>query len=231
MAQWTVTEPSLHQPAEAPTQAPTSTTTTHRCPITSPGETPINIFLPLNPVLEIPLPGPAVTPVINAQPTLHLDTPTSHSNTFVTTEDENDIWQSMVETFEDLYQGLAAENIPTPIPAETSSIIAHTPPYNNITNPERTLSADGQAHNLFAKPFHHGFRRVVDVDQQGNYTISYVAPDKITRLQSSEAVEQFLKKNPTLKVSISDFCWENLALGFKEPAWETVHVEDQRQRH
>ena len=151
MAQSTVPEPSLRQPAEAPAQAPASFTTTHRCPITSPGVKPTDIFLPLNPVLEIPLPGPAVTPVINAQTTLHLDAPISHGNTLITAEDENDIWQAMVKTFKDLYQGLAAENIPTPIPAETSSI-------SPIVN--------GQVHNLFAKPFHHGFRRVVDVDQQ-----------------------------------------------------------------
>ena len=65
----------------------------------------------------------------------------------------------------------------------------------------------------------------------GDHTISYVAPDEVTRLQSREATERFLKKNPTLDASISDFCWAGLILGFEEPTWETVHVEDQWQRH
>ena len=227
MAQSTVTEPSLHQPAGAPIQASTSVTTTHQCPITSPGGTPVDISLPLNPALEIPPPGPAVTPVINALPTLHLDASISHGNTLITEEDENDIWREMVETFEDLYQGLAAENIPKPV--ETSSMITHTPPDDNATNPGRTAEVEFQ--NLFAKPFQHGFHRVVHVDQQDNYTISYIAPNKTTWIHSGEAMEQFLREDPTPDVSTSDFCWANLILGFKEPTWETVHVEDQRQRH
>ena len=106
MAQSTVVEPSLHQPAEAPIHASTSATTTHQRPITSPGGTlssaltPVNISLPLNPELEIPPPGPAVAPV-NALSTLHLDASIPHGNTLVTEEDENDIWWEMVETFED----------------------------------------------------------------------------------------------------------------------------------
>ena len=76
MAQSTVVEPSLHQPAEAPIQASTSVTTTRQLPITSPGGTlssaltPVDISSPLNPVMEIPPPGPAITPV-NALSTLH----------------------------------------------------------------------------------------------------------------------------------------------------------------
>ena len=223
-----VPEPSLHQPAEVPTRAPTSVTATHRCPITSPGEASTDIFLPLNPVLEIPPPGPAVTPV-NTLPAFHLDASISHGNTLITAEDEDDIWREMVETFEDLYQGLAAEDVPTP--AETNSMITHTPPDDAITNPERTSVVDNQARNLFARPFHLGFHRVVHIDQQDNYSISYIAPDKIARLQLSEAMEQFLRENPTLDVSISDFCWAHLILGFKEPTWETIHVEEQRQLH
>ena len=103
----------------------------------------------------------------------------------------------MVKTFDNLYQGLAVDNITTPL--EASKIIAPTPSNGNATNPERTPVADDQIdkfQNLFSKPFH-----------------------------------QFFGKNPALDVSTSDFCWAGLVLGFEEPTWETVHVEDQRQRH
>ena len=103
MAQSTSTEPSFNHLAEAPAQVPTSITTIHQHTITSPEETPTNIFLPLNPVLAILAPGPASTSVINAQPALHLDAPISHGNILVTTEDEDDIWQTMVKIFD---QGL-----------------------------------------------------------------------------------------------------------------------------
>ena len=233
MAQSTVVEPSPHQPAKAPIQASTLVTTTNRRPITSPGGTlssaltPVDISLPLNPALEIPLPGPAVTPVINALSTLHLDVSIPHEDTLVPAEDEIDIWREMVETFEDLYQGLAAEDTPTPV--ETDSMITHTPPKDSTTNPGRTAEVEFQ--NRFKKPFQHGFHRVVHVDQQNNCTVSYIAPDRTTRIHSGEAMEQFLREDPTPDVSTPDFCWANLILGFKEPTWETVHVEDQRQRH
>ena len=222
MAQSTSTELPLNHPAEAPAQISTSITTIHRHPITSPGEIPTNAFLPL---LTIPAPGPAVSSVINAPSTLHPDTPASHGNAPATTEDKNDIWRAMIKTFDDLYQGLAKNHVPTP--DETSSTIAPTPSNDNITNPESVPVPDDQINefqNLFSKPFHCGFRRIVDIDRTGNHTISYVAPDEVTRLQSRKATERFLEKNPTLDASISDFCWAGLILDFKEPTWETAHI-------
>ena len=150
MAQSTVAEPSLYQ-TEAPIQAPTSTTTTHQSPAISPrgtsssALTTVDIPSPLNPVLEIPPPGPAVAPV-NALSTPHLDASIPHGNTLVTKEDENDIWREMVETFEDLYQGLAAESTPTSLPAETSSIIAHTPLNDDTANSENSSQSKILAH-------------------------------------------------------------------------------------
>ena len=44
-------------------------------------------------------------------------------------------------------------------------------------------------------------------------------------------MEQFLDRNPTLDVPISHFCWVDLIIGFKEPTWETISIQDQRQLH
>ena len=133
MAQSTSTELPLNHPAEAPAQISTSTTTIHRHPITSSEEIPINAFLPLNPVLTIPAPGPAVTSVINAPSTLHPDTPTSHGTAPASTEDKNDIWRAMIKTFDDLYQGLAEDSAPTS--TEMGPTIAPTPSNDDITKP------------------------------------------------------------------------------------------------
>ena len=142
MAQSTSTELPLNHLAEAPAQISTLITTIHRHPITSPGEIPTNAFLPLNPVLTIPAPGPAVMSVINALSTLHPDTPASHGNAPATTEDKNDIWRAMIKTFDNLYRGLAEDNIRTP--DETSSTITPNPSNDNITNPERVPVPDDQ---------------------------------------------------------------------------------------
>ena len=230
MAQSTVVEPSPRQSAKTSIPASTSIATTTRRPpggTLSSALTSVDIPLPLNPATEIPSPGPAVTSVINAPSTSHLDESIPRGDTLVPAEDETDIWREMVETFEDLYQGLAAEDTSTL--AETNSMITYTPPDDNATNPGRTNEAGSQ--NRFEKPFQHGFHRVVHVDQQNNCTVSYIAPDRTTWIHSSEAMEQFLREDPTLDVLTPDFCWANLILGFKEPTWETVHVEDQRQRH
>jgi hypothetical protein len=69
------------------------------------------------------------------------------------------------------------------------------------------------------------------IDQTGDKTISCVAPDGITKLTSHEETGQFLDQNPTLNVSTSQFCWLDLVIGFKNPEWETVHIQDLRQRH
>ena len=229
MAQSTVVEPSLRQ-VETPIQAPTSAVTTYLTPITSPrctlssALTTVDISSSLNPVLEIPPPGPAVTPAHDPS-TLHLNIPSPHGDTIVAKEDG--IWREMAETFEDLYQGLATEDISKPI--EMNSTIVHNSPDDNDAKPEDTAKVKFQ--NLFAKPFHNGFHRMVRVDEQNNCTISYIAPDKTTWIHSFEAMEQFLRKNPTPDVLTSDFCWANLILGFEEPTWETVDIIDQRQRH
>ena len=123
----------------------------------------------------------------------------------------------MVKTFDDLYQGLAVDNVLQP--AKTSHVITPTPSNNNAINPERCPITDDQIdkfQNLFSKPFHHGFCRVVNVDHTGDHIISYVAPDKVTRLQSPEATEQFLGKKPALDISTSDFCWAGLVLTWWE---------------
>ena len=54
---------------------------------------------------------------------------------------------------------------------------------------------------------------------------------RVTRLESRKAMEQFLDQNPTLEVPTLNFCWANIILGFKEPTWETVCIQDPRQQH
>ena len=70
---------------------------------------------------------------------------------------------------------------------------------------------------------------MIEIDQTGNKTISYVALDEITRLTSREETEQFLDQNLTLNISISQFCWVDLIIGFENPTWETI--QDHRQGH
>ena len=140
MAQSTVAEPSLYH-TEAPIQAPTSTTTTHRSPAISPrgisssALTMVDTPSQLNPVLEIPPPGPAVTPIYDSS-TLHVNILVPHDGTIIAREDGNNIWREIAETFEDLYQGLATEDVSKP--AETNPTIAHTSTDANTNNTENT---------------------------------------------------------------------------------------------
>ena len=56
----------------------------------------------------------------------------------------------------------------------------------------------------------------------GDISISYIVPDKITRLVSRTATEQYLKRNRALGLPIHNFCWEQLILRFNNPEWETI---------
>ena len=107
----------------------------------------------------------------------------------------------MAMTFNDLYQGLTEDDIP-PL-TEVNDANAPAPNDNDITNSGPLFANDDQleeCRNLISTPFHCGFRRVIDIDRAGDKTVSYVAPDKITRLESREAMEQFLDQNPALDV-------------------------------
>ena len=128
-------------------------------------------------------------------------------------------------TFNDLYQGLTENNIPSPEEANDT-----TDPTDNDSN--AVISGHNEeGNNRLSTPFHHGFHRVIEIDQAGNKTISYVAPDGITKSTSREETERFLDQNPTLDISISQFCWIDLIIGFENPEWETVHIQNHRQRH
>ena len=123
------------------------------------------------------------------------------------------------------------------ISCATSTTYHQLPPNNNDTtdlDPLFMKDDNPQLHkfrSLFSTPFNCVFSRVVDIDQAGGMNIFYIAPDKITRLESREAMERFLDWNPTLDIPTLNFCLANLNLGFKDPAWETVCVQDPRQRH
>ena len=82
-----------------------------------------------------------------------------------------------------------------------------------------------ETENPLTTPFHHGFHRMIEIDQVGGKNISYIAPDGITWLLSGEEAELFLHQNPTLGASISQFCWSDLTTGFENPAWETVQQQ------
>ena len=112
MAQSAATELPLVHP-EAPAQTTTSITTVHRNPITSPNEVPINVFLPFNLDLPIPVSGPAVMPVKNTPSDFSPDSLTHPGNaTNVATDDEDDILLVMAMTFNNLYQGLTEDDEP-----------------------------------------------------------------------------------------------------------------------
>ena len=96
-----------------------------------------------------------------------------------------------------MYQGLTEDSVP-PL-AETNNTNAPTPNNDDLANSDHLSADDDQLDefkNLFPTPFHCGFRRKVDIDRVGDKTISYIAPDKVTRLESREAMEQFLDQNP-----------------------------------
>ena len=148
------------------------------------------------------------------------------------TDDEDDMWLAMAMTFNDLYQGLTENNIPSLEEAN----VANGPTNNDdgVVKSGQIFASSEQVEegkNRLSTQFHHVFRRVIEIDQAGNKSISYVTPDKITKLTSREETERFLDQNPTLDVSISQFCWVDLIIGFEDPTWETVHVQDHRQRH
>ena len=141
------------------------------------------------------------------------------------------MWLAMAMTFNDLYQGLTEDDVP-PL-TKMNNANAPAPNNNDTTDLGPLFMKDDdpqldEFRNLFSTPFNCGFRRVVDINRAGNMTISYGSPDKVTRLESREAMERFLDQNPTLDIPTLDFCWANLILGFKDPAWETICVQDPR---
>ena len=138
----------------------------------------------------------------------------------------------MAMTFNDLYQRLTENNVPSF--GETNDTDAPTDNDDGVVATGHIFANSDQAdgkENPLTTPFHHGFGRVIEIDQIGDKTISYVAPDGITRLTSREEAERFLHQNLTLGISVSQFCWSDLIIGFENPTWETVHVQDHRQRH
>ena len=219
-------------PAEAPVLTSTTTTTVHRHLITSHAEDPLNIFLPLNPVLTIPTLGLTATSITNTPTTSTSDSSIPRDSANAVTDDEDDIWLAMAMTFNDLYQGLTEDNVPSLEEAsDTNAPIDHD---NGVIESGHIFANKEQMEegkNRLSTPFHNGFRRVIEIGHTGNKTISYVAPDETTWLTSREETERFLDQNPTFDVSISQFCWVDLIIGFENPTWETVHVQNHRQRH
>ena len=110
----------------------------------------------------------------------------------------------MAMTFNDLYQGLTENNVPSLEEAnDTNSPIDNN---DGVIPLDHIFASNEQVEegkNRFSTPFRHGFRGVIEIDQAGNKSISYVAPDKNTKLASCEETERFLNQNPTLNVSIS----------------------------
>ena len=231
MAQSAGSDPLHTRPTEAPTPTSTNTTTVHRHPITSHAvEDPLDIFLPINPALTTL--GLMATSIPNTPTTATPDSSVPQDNTSAVTDDEDNTWLAMAMTFNDLYQGLTENNVPSF--GETDDTDAPTDNDDGIVATGHIFANNDQAdetENPLTTPFHHGFHRMIEIDQVGGKTISYIAPDGITRLTSGEEAERFLHQNPTLGASISQFCWSDLTTGFENPAWETVHGQNHRQRH
>ena len=166
MAQSAATKLPLVHPAEAPAQTSTSITTIHRNPVTSPEEVPINVYLPLNPVLTITAPGPAVASVTDTPSDSSPDSSIPQGNANATADDEDDIWLTMAMTFNDLYQGLTEDDVP-PL-TEVNDANAPANNNNDITDSGPLFTNDDQlevCRNLFSTQFHCGFNRVIDIDQ------------------------------------------------------------------
>ena len=132
-------------------------------------------------------------------------------------EDEGDLWPAMTTTFDNLFRSVPEENKPTSLQA---------------IEPDQLNDAEmDEVRCLFSSPLAHGFCREVDIDRTGNMAISYIAPNKITRLESRTALEQYLTKNPTFDLKPLNFCWDKVILGFKDPERETICTPDPRQRY
>ena len=171
-------------PAEAPAPASTTTTTVHHHPITSYEEDPLDIFLPIHPVLALPTPGPTATSVPDTTTTATSDSLIPQDGTGAE-DDEDEIWLAMAMTFNDLYQGLTEDNIPSPEEADNT-----TDPTDNNSNAV-IFGHNEEGNNRLSTPFHHGFRRVIEIDHAGDKTISYVAPDGFRKLMSHEETGRF----------------------------------------
>ena len=97
---------------EAPTLTSTNTTTVHRQPIASnAAEDPLDIFLPINPALTTL--GLTAASVPNTLTTATPDSSVPQDNTSAVTDDEDDTWLAMAMTFNDLYQRLTENNVPS----------------------------------------------------------------------------------------------------------------------
>ena len=93
-------------------------------------------------------------------------------------------------TFNDLYQGLTENNVPSF--RETNDTDAPTDDDDGVVATGHIFANNDRAdetENPLTTPFHHGFHRMIEIDQVGGKTISYIAPDGITRLTSCEEAE------------------------------------------
>ena len=92
---------------------------------------------------------------------------------------------AMAMTFDNFYQGIPEEHKPTPL-VDTKTENVESKPVTD--EPSQSCETDDvrndEFRGLFITPLACGFRREVAIDRIGGMTISYMAPDKITRLAS-----------------------------------------------
>ena len=156
------------------------------------------------------------------------------SNHGSTLGDVDDLWMAMTATFDGFFQDVPEEKQPLSLPA--AGLDAPTPASTNPSgiSPSKgeddVVTTDDTKHS-FSTPFAHGFRRDVVFDQTGSMTISYIAPDQITWLESRTVMEQYLTKTPIPDLTILNFCWDKIILGVTNPERETICIQDPRQRY
>ena len=135
---------------------------------------------------------PTATSITNTPTTATSDSLIPQDSASAVTDDEDDIWLAMAMNFNDLYQGLTENNVPSleeanntnaPIDNDGDVVISGHIFANNEQNEE--------GNNRLSTPFHHGFRRVIEIDHAGDKTISYVAPDGFRKLMSHEETGRF----------------------------------------
>ena len=158
------------------------------------------------------------------------------SNHGSTLGDVDDLWMAMTATFDGFFQDVPEEKQPLSLPA--AGLDAPAPA---STNPSGISPSEGEGEDdvvttddtkrSFSTPFAHGFRRDVVFDQTGSMTISYIAPDQITWLESCTVMEQYLTKTPIPDLTILNFCWDKIILGVTNPERETICIQDPRQRY
>ena len=186
MAQSADSEPT-HDRSKAPATPPDTIQHDQTSP---PDNASSNKLPPSNPAPEPQISGPEVSSVTN--PTLDSSSSSSilqGTATGTAVEDKEDMWLAMAMTFDDFYQSVPEESEPPLTKTNELNILEPKSTDKLGLSPGANDFRPDEFRCLFSTPFACGFRREVNIDQAGGMTISYIAPDRITWLESRTAME------------------------------------------